>query len=376
MISAPRSQPDRQAGGSTPEPIADPPLSRWSRFVGNASVLLLLAAIAMFWAWRWYIDLPAPTEVHLLDGRVVVTLAQIGSFFNVVLGFLGGIGVAATLSRAGLLEMLSELFTPLNLIEDPTVRRRLTRTPVLLFALACLGFAVAVTRGVSVISVEAEYEMTAQLAPGSAARFVVAEGAEPNAVRLSRGAAARLAVSGPSVLYLRDKYGLVTLEAFGLDRAGLGPQVRPCQGGSADGANPDMPEAELVGLLKRGQAMRAVDELRWAASRVSTPLVLADGSYSDGSWIRPGEARDGPERGAPPWAQRYLDRLYEERQQLADWHQRRTYRRGDAAVVSLAIDGYDLEIVYFERPLRCPGFRALSVRDAVTIRAVERQHVD
>lgn len=364
------AQPPPQHPPPPEPPAGPPPLSQRARMIGNLSLIFLLATIVYFWSWRWYTRLPAGTELHLAGGRLELTVGQVGAFMNVLLGFLGGVGAGATLAAVNLHRTIAEIFDPLNLIEDAKIRARLCKPPVLVFAGLSLVFTVAIASSVTTVDVESEYEVVAQLAPGSAARFLDAEGRQTDAARITRDAPARLVVAGPSALLLRDKYALRALEALYLDRKWNGFIAEPCalEGPPAGGTRSDA--AGVPGLVVRARGVQIVDALRWSDDRVRTPLVLGDGAVAERGWIRAGDGHDGPERGAPDYAEPYLEQLFRQRDRFSEWYRRPAYDWQDRLTVSEAIDGYNLEFTFEERRLLCSGFRPFSTRDAIELRAV------
>lgn len=359
--------PNSSPFAAAPPEIASEPLSPRAGFIGNCSVFLLLMAVVWYWSWRWITQLPASTQLPLFGGLLSPTVGEAGAAFNIVLGFLGGLG--ATLST-DFPRIVSELFSPLNLIDNSALRRRLCTVPTLLFSgLVCVA-AVSASQSVSVLTFASDYEVVAQLAPGSAASFITEEGKEGDRIRIERDKPARLVVSGTSAVLIRDKYGFRTLEAISLDKTWEGFAAAPCAADSLALGQTAASES-LAGLIRRRRAIRVVDVLRWSEDRVRTPLVLSDGTTSDKGWIRAGDGLDGPEKGAPEYAQPYLEQLFQNRDLVATWYVNPGYRDGNQQLVHHSIGRYQLEFTYEDRHLACQNFPPFRARDATTVRAVE-----
>jgi hypothetical protein len=366
------TQPDAPGAAAPPTAAAE---TRPMRVRGNLSLWLLAGGYALFRLWRWHSGLPATAGVRPLGGLLDFSVGQLDAFFNFLLGWLG---LTAILSRGNFRQVLVHFFAPLRLIDDPELRRFFVAPATFIFSAGVFAFAIIVAGSTWVVRVNTEYEVIAQLPPGTNARLLSAAGTDATKLRLTAGSPVRLLLGPPGhtvMTILRDKYGLRTLDAFMLRRGVLGYSIEQCDLVPVNSATPTPVAGPGDGIVRtdpRGLAI--VGPLRWSDQRVGTPLTLVDGRHSDRGWLRAGDGHDGPERGAPPWAQRYLERLYQERDAVAAWSGSPAYDGAGGRVVSVSVNGYDLTVAFEEMLIACPGSAPLRSREAVRIAAVEIQN--
>lgn len=343
--------------------MPDPPLTKSAVWRGNATLWAFLAAICIFKVWQRASDLPPTVELYLIGGLFTPSVGLLTAFVNFLLGWLG---LAALLSSANLRGVLTHLHRPLVLIDDPKMQRFFAAPATFALALLVLGGSLLIAFSVWVVDVRSDYELIAELKSDRASGFVEDGGVVRRHV-LAADAPARVVLGGigsNAVLLFRDKYGFRTLEALSLRRRWLSFGIAPC-------VRTQSVSDALLGVAVGARDLEVDGRLRWSSDTVRLPLILKDGKRSGEGWILAGDGRDGPEQGAPPYAQRFLDWLFQSRDSVARWYTQPAYSDSIGRHVHRDFARYSLDFDFDTASLGCRG-QPVDVRDAKMVTATER----
>lgn len=342
-------------------------LRRPERIRGNLSLWFFALAIALFKLWSHYVALPGGTQIELMFGLVAPSVDALSGFFNFLLGWLG---LTALVSVGQLRRVFIEFFNPINLIEDANLRQFFASPATTLFGCVTLIGTIMVIMSVWVVEVTSTYEVITRLSETSRARLIDVNGNEAAALRVDGSGRSRILLGGfgsTGVVFIRDKYNLRTLEALKLRRTLFGYSQQACSRNSGE------PNAAFPGLrLPHRRRLEIVGPLRWASDTVRTPLELADGRASERGWIRAGDGMNGPERGGPPYAQRFLDQLFMDRALFGEWASAPTYaEESGVSAVHHRITGYSMTVQHESSNFQCPDGETVMTRDATVLRSRE-----
>ena len=351
-----------------PDPAPTPGGSGQTR--GHFTLWLFAGAILLFKGWDWYMDLPQDAGIRLLGGLLEISVGKLNAWFNFLFGWLG---LTALVSLDSIKRLFVDFFRPLNLIEGDDLKQFFAAPATLGLAIATFFLAGHVALSVWPVILQSRYEVVADLSASPHASFNDPESVGALTRRVTKDSPARILLGFPgstSIVLIRDKYNLRTLEALEMRRTPFGYEAVPC---SLEPSLPfqSQPRRDLSGLSFSGpRELEIRGALRWSGERVQTPMVLSDGSEKRGGWIRAGDGKDGPERAPVEYAQPYLERLYAERERIEKWAESPAYLdKDDKTMALLSLEGYDLRFTFASGELICPANGSHQTREAVELQA-------
>jgi hypothetical protein len=382
-----------------PEEPVPPGFTRRQIVWGNVSVLALGLAIGLFTVWRFYFQFPLDSEIRLF-GWNGLQMSWVDGLKNVLMGSLG-LSVIFSLKNLG--SLISQFYWPFERLEGAEIKKLLATPGTAIFSvLVLILFAAVCSTNVSaklvLDSTNDGLEVVAHLERRRGLFFYRPrdegrDGGGPwSRVRLDEERpSVRLAFQGFSaqgLVLLRDRYGLVTVDAMHVRRSFWRIHVEPLtleaqlppgmdKIEKRDYVSPASLNAPMKHQLERW-SLELRDPLRWnrlVFHRITDETGQEWGRLKeDGRLFLEGADRHHcpTRRREQPKIDAFWRELCEQRRAFADSvHSAPEFVTADERVVSAQLSSYDVNVLFTEGRLTgsSPGL-SCTTREAVRLTAI------